>query len=312
MENTAAVKPVKAKKNKRQRTELQRRARAGKLFIAPFIVGFICFYIQPLCISLYYCFCNVIPVSGGGMSDEFCGLANFEYLFNVETTYWQSLADTFLNMLQTTPVIIIFSLFLAVILNQKFRGRMIARAIFFMPVVVTSGLVIGFIRGDSFAQDVQTDSSSAIFQASGMMDILTAMNLPETLVDVFVSIVEKTFDTLWQCGVQILLFLAALQGVPPQLYEAAKIEGATGWETFWKVTFPSVTPIILVNVIYTIIDSITDSSNKLMSSINSTAFSALKYSLACLEAWIFFVLLLVLVGLIFLFARKKVFYQTNN
>ena len=136
-----------------------------------------------------------------------------------------------------------------------------------------------------------------------MAQILQGMNLPDNIINLFTSIVNSTFDTLWKCGVQILLFLAALQSVPPQLYEAAKIEGATGWEVFWKVTFPNVAPIILVNIVYTVIDSITDASNQLMTSINETAFSKLQYSVACLEAWIFFIILLAIIGIIFLVAN---------
>ena len=171
---------------------------------------------------------------------------------------------------------------------------------------------MSFITGDAFADQTQTTETTAIFQAAGMSDILQGMNLPENIVSIFTSITSQIFDTLWLCGVQILLFLAALQGVSPQLYEAAKIEGATGWEIFWKVTFPSVTPIILVNIIYTIIDKITDSSNGLMGIINGIGFGAFQYSRACLMAWIFFILLLVLVGLIFLVTRKMIFYQTDN
>lgn len=303
----------------REAAEVRRRARAGKLFLLPFIIGFICFYVQPLLMSLYYTFVNVQPKPGGGLSvgvgENFFDkltLDNYRYLFNQETDFWQNLLNTFKSMAMTAPVIIIFSLFIALILNQKFRGRMLARAVFFMPVVVTSGLVMGYITGDVFIDQTSTTETSTIFQAAGMADILNGMNLPESIIDIFVSIAGQIFDTLWLCGVQILLFLAALQGVSPQLYEAAKIEGATGWEIFWKVTFPSVTPIILVNLIYTIIDSITNPSNGLMSTINSTGFGSLQYSRACLMAWIFFILLLILVGLIFLITRKMVFYQTDN
>ena len=133
-----------------------------------------------------------------------------------------------------------------------------------------------------------------------MTKILQGMNLPDDIISIFNTIVNSTFDTLWKCGVQILLFLAALQSVSPQLYEAAKIEGATGWEVFWKVTFPNVAPIIVVNLVYTVIDSITDGSNKLMTTINNTAFSKMKYSLASLEAWLFFIILLIIIGLVFL------------
>lgn len=303
----------------REAAEIRRRARAGKLFLLPFMIGFVCFYVQPLLLSLFYTFINVQPTKGGGLAlgtgDTFfdkLNLDNYKYMLEQENDYWQALLATFKDMAITAPVIIIFSLFIALILNQKFRGRVIARAIFFMPVVVTSGLVMSFITGDAFADQTQTTETTAIFQAAGMSDILQGMNLPENIVSIFTSITSQIFDTLWLCGVQILLFLAALQGVSPQLYEAAKIEGATGWEIFWKVTFPSVTPIILVNIIYTIIDKITDSSNGLMGIINGTGFGAFQYSRACLMAWVFFILLLVLVGLIFLVTRKMIFYQTDN
>lgn len=294
--STATATRIKPKK---QITELQRRRRAGLCFTAPFIIGFLCFYLQPLALSLYYTFLNVQPAKGGGVSMDWHGLGNYQYLFNKETDYWQALVGTLGEMLKNTPVILVFSLFISVILNQKFTGRMFARAVFFMPVVVTSGIVIKFVQGDTFIDSVETDASTTIFNAAGMTEILKGMNLPEEIVKIFTEIVNQTFDTLWKCGVQILLFLAALQGVSPQLYEAAKIEGATGWEIFWKVTFPNVAPIVLVNLIYTIIDSITDVNNTLMSSVNTTAYKKLMYSVACLEAWIFFLILLAIIGIVF-------------
>lgn len=299
-------------KEKKQITELQRRARAGVGFVLPFIIGFLCFYLQPLATSLFYTFQNMQPAKGGGISLEPVGLENYFQIFGEEADFWVKLSSTLVDMLYTVPVVVVFSLFISIILNQEFRGRLLARAIFFMPVVVTSGVVITIIKGDTFYGNMESDASSTVFQAAGMLEILEGMNLPESFVEGFISIVNQIFDTLWKCGVQILLFLAALQGVSPQLYEAAKIEGATGWEIFWKVTFPNVSPIILVNVIYTIIDSITDTSNAVMKTINSTAFSNLNYSKACLMAWIFFIILLIIVGIVFLVGNRLVFYQTNN
>jgi ABC-type sugar transport system permease subunit len=306
MENAVATAEVKQKSKKMKRlTELQRRRRAGFLFVLPFLIGFICFYFQPLLTSIDYTFRSVQP-KPDGLYAPWVGLQNYEQLFSKDATYLPALWTCFKDMLINTPVIIIFSLFIAVIINQKFRGRMFARAIFFMPVVISSGLVMGIMNGDVLMQDVQSDTSSAIFTATGMVEILEGMNLPEEVIGIFVSIVGQIFDTLWKCGIQILLFLASLQSVSPSLYEAAKIEGASGWETFWKVTFPNVTPIILVNVIYTIIDTITDSSNSLMSSIESAAYSSFNYSKACAMAWIFFIGLLLFIGLIFLIFNRFV------
>ncbi len=300
------------KKQKKLLTEQQRRARAGLAFVLPFIFGFMCFYLQPLVTALYFTFFDMKMATGGGITLKFFGLTNYANMINRESQFWIKLLDTGKNLLYTVPVIIIFSLFIAIILNQNFRGRFIARAIFFMPVVVTSGVVIKIIKGDTFYSTMESDSSATVFQAAGMLEVLEGMNLPTQLVDWFITTVNQIFDTLWKCGVQILLFLASLQSVPPQLYEAAKIEGATGWEIFWKVTFPNVSPIILVNVIYTIIDSITDASNPVMSYINGIAFSNINYDLACLMSWIFFVCLLVVVGAVFLVGNKLVFYQTNK
>ena len=294
---------VKQKKQKKQVTEIQRRQRTGLKFTLPFIIGFLCFYLMPLVLSFYYTFLNVQPARGGGLEMPWCGLENYKYIFGKETDFWQSLAGALLDMLKTVPVVIVFSLFIAVILNQKFRGRMFARAIFFMPVVVTSGIVISIVNGDAFINSVETDASSSIFDAAGMEKILEGMMLPDSIIDFFTQVINQTFDTLWKCGVQILLFLAALQGVPPQLYEAAKIEGATGWESFWKVTFPNVGPISLVNIIYTIIDSITDANNELIKSINTMAYKNLMYARACLESWIFFLILLAVIGIVFLLAN---------
>ena len=212
-------------------------------------------------------------------------------------------------MLKTVPVVIVFSLFIAVILNQKFRGRMFARAIFFMPVVVTSGIVISIVNGDAFINSVEADASSSIFDAAGMEKILEGMMLPDSIIDFFTQVINQTFDTLWKCGVQILLFLAALQGVPPQLYEAAKIEGATGWESFWKVTFPMITPMILVNAVYRIIDSFTTESNVVMTFISKKYSSSNGQVISSAMSWIYFLIVIIIVSVIAAIISAFVFYQ---
>lgn len=291
--------------DEKQISEVQRRNNKGWWFVAPFVIGFICFYLQPLVMSIWYTFntFKLDTASGAGFVLEWAGLSNYKYIFGKQTTFWTTLVNTIGDMLISVPIIIIFSIFLAVILNQKFHGRTLVRAIFFMPVVVTGGIVMGVISGDTvtsaMTSGVETTSTTSIFAATGLMEILEGMNLPEEVINVFSSIVSSIFDTLWKCGVQILLFLSALQGIPPHLYEAARIEGATGWEMFWKVTFPNLVPFILVNIVYSIIDSLTDTTNLVMKAIEDMAFVKLSYHNACIEAWIFFLVLLAIVGIVF-------------
>lgn len=223
------------------------------------------------------------------------------------------LADAFKNMALQVPIILLFSLFIAMVLNQKFRGRMLARAVFFLPVIITSGIIISLLNEDIFNQTIQTGNqqSTAIFQATGLQQMMISLRIPANVITTLTEMVSTIFDMLWRSGVQILIFLAAMQGVPVQLYEAARIEGATGWENYWKITFPMISPLIFTCLVYTIIDTFTDYSNELMLTIQQMAFEQMRYSYACAMAWIFFVLVAVVIAAVHWAVGRYVFYTVE-
>ncbi len=290
----------------------RRRAWTGRLFVMPFTIGFLFLFLYPALESLRYSFSNV-SFSGGVFSVSWLGVDHYVFAFTRDANFPVLLADTFKNMAMQVPVILLFSLFIAMVLNQKFRGRMLARAVFFLPVIVTSGIIISLLNEDIFNQTIQTGNqqSTAIFQATGLQQMMIALRVPTTVITTLTEMVSTIFDMLWRSGVQILIFLAAMQGVPAQVYEAARIEGATGWESYWKITFPMISPLIFTCLVYTIIDTFTDYSNELMLTIQQMAFEQLRYAYACAMAWIFFVLVAIVIVVVHWAVGRYVFYTVE-
>ncbi len=292
-------------------TVAQRKARLGRLFILPFTLGFLFFFLQPLLMSLYYSLSNISLV--GGFSVTFSGFGNYKRLLLEDQDYLPLLTYSLRQMVVQVPLIILFSLFIAMILNQKFRGRAFVRAIFFLPVIVSSGIIISILKQDVFSQSIMSGSAQTayIFKSSGIEEILLNTSLPTSITNYVTDVINGIFDMLWKTGVQILIFLAAIQSVPGQLYEAAKIEGATGWESFWKVTFPMISPMILVNVIYSIIDSFTDYTNSMMIQIMKVGFNQQRIADGCAMAWFYMAVVLAILGVVTLVINKLIYYRTE-
>jgi len=315
----SAAKTVRVKKPRQPKilNETKRRAKAGWLFILPFTIGFVFLFLQPIITSFIYSLYDVRIQSGiklvnvaGEYNPAVPGWGNYIRTYE-DPQFWPQLGTTTQTMLIQTLVITIFALFVAVVLNQQFKGRMLARSVFFLPVIITSGIIIAILKEDVLGNSMQTASSNQyVFQSSGLSDMLYSLNMPPAIVDGFNDTIKGIFDMIWKSGVQILLFLAALQSIGTQLYEAAKVEGATGWESFWKITFPMISPIILVNVFYTIIDSYTDYSDRLMTMIFDTAF-AQQYGYASAMAWVFFAVAMLIIGVTNLVLSRMVFYQSE-
>lgn len=278
----------------------------AQVFILPFYLGFLFFFLSPLIESLQMSFSNVSIDPSAGYQLTSVGFDNYRIAFLEDPTFTTNLTSSFSAMAWKVPVIIVLSLFLAIIINQKFHGRVLVRAIFFLPVIFASGVALSMINSDSIASSALTGSvvtAGEITQTSALDNLLLNAGFSSDVIKIATKIADNLFSMVWRSGIQMIIFLAGLQSIPSTLYEASSIEGATAWEDFWKITLPMLTPTILINLVYTIIDNFTDANNNIMMQVtNLMAKSVSKTGLASAFAWIYFLfigLILLLVMLIF-------------
>nr|MBO2493648.1 sugar ABC transporter permease [Clostridia bacterium] len=294
---------------RRHRSYERQKAVWGFIYVLPWLIGFISFFIIPLVTSLRYSLSKV-EVKEGGLHITFVGLNNYIEAFTVHTSFNRTLVESITDMIVNVPLIVVFSLFIAVILNQKFRGRTFARAVFFLPVILASGIIAN-LESSSLIEAVQAEREGSRF-----LNILTSfelermmleMGVDDTIVSYLTGAVNRIYEIISQSGVQILIFLAGIQSIPSSMYEVAIIEGSTGYEAFWKITFPLVSPLILVNVIYTIIDHF--SSNAMTDLIRETALRNFNFGLSSAMAWVYFAAISIILVVCSYLISKRVFYQ---
>lgn len=304
-----------AQKKTKQIGLKKKQARTGLLFVSPFIIGLLTYFIVPVIESIQFSFSNIV-VTGTGFTQEFIGLQNYFRAFMIDPDYRQILVTAVLEMIYVVPLIVIFSFFAATLLNRPFKGRSLARTVFFLPVILTSGVILAIENSDMLIGMAQEtlNSAGAVDQGSGFQSLqLRGLLLQSGLNQQFIAYITGAIDSIYSVitasGVQILIFLAGLQAIPATLYEAAVVEGASGWESFWKITFPMVSPLILVNVVYSIIDSFTKPTNQMMIAIQDTAFELSYYGYSAAMAWIYFVVVLLMLGLVSFVISRYVYYQ---
>ena len=324
MTNEVKAPVVEAPKKKKKIASLDRKkARAGWIFVLPFLIGLVFIYLPILWESISYSFYNYVSVDGI-ITKEFVGFEHYRTALFGEADFAQSLITGLQEMAFNIPAILIFSLFVAVILNQKMIGRAAFRAIFFLPVVVSTGIMESIMvtsynasggemdlgAGDSAAQKLE--STLAL---EGLLEtIFESLGVGSGLVTYISSAVASISGIINRSGVQILIFLAALQSISPAIYESCQIDGATSWETFWKITFPMVSPMILVNAVYTIIDSFTTDSNSVMTVINNMYMSPNPSGayISAAMGWMYFLVVLAIVGIVAAIFSAYVFYQRRD
>lgn len=304
-------------KKRKRLTLLQKRSISGYMFILPWLIGFILFYVRSLVLTTQFAFSklNVNP-TGGGFTLEPVGWENFHYAFRVHASFKQVLTTSVMNMLIDVPLIIFFSLFMAMLLNRKFPGRAIVRAIFFLPVILNSGAIqaamdlsAAMMEGGISSQAAEVTASAAgtlAFDIDYLINMFVSLGIPASAIDYIVSAVGRINDIISASGVQIVIFIAALQSIPSSMYEVAKIEGATGYETFWKVTFPMVMPHIITNVVYTIVDSFTKS--EVVDLAYEVAFDNFNYGLSSVFSLVSTIITCVILVVICGAIQKRTFY----
>lgn len=291
-----------------------RREAVGWIFILPWFIGTVVFFIQPTLSLLRYSFSDfVFSDNGYSLLAPADGLlSHYRHAFIQDAYFPQHIFSAFRDLLYQTPVVVFFSLFAALLLSRKFRGRTVMRVIFFLPIIITSGVLAEMLRNDmSSIATMPTSGASNLFDVTLLTSFLLESGIPETLVGFLTTVLANLADLVWKSGIQILIFLAALLAIPASYYEVARVEGATGWETFWKITFPIVSPFVLANLVYTIVDSFTNTSNQVMKYISEYFIRDMNYSYAAAMSWIYFAMIIVVIGLIFLMFRKTVFYQNQ-
>lgn len=287
-------KAVFGRKNTSKLTE--RREAIGYIFIIPWIIGSSVFFIYPFLQSIWFAFCN-LSFSENGLVTDFIGFENFKIVFFESPTVFQKFASSIGQTLSELVLVITVSFFLSIILNQEFKGKVVARAIFSLPLIVSSGVLLSIFKGNLFSQSQDALQQSTVFEAAGIQSILENTGLGTGFVEMIVKNVNMIVDMLWKSGVQLIVFLAGLQSIPVSFYEVCDIEGSTSWQKFWRVTFPVMMPFVFLNIIYTIIDSFTYYSNPIMKQI-LTYFNNLQYSLSNALAFAYFIVIIVITGII--------------
>ena len=289
---------------RRRRSYERRKANTGRMFISIWAVGIVLLFVMPLVRTVIYSL-NTLDLHT--MSTRPAGLSYYFRLFTGDTVFVQDLTAALTDLLYQVPIVVMFSLFIAVLLNRKFPGRLFFRAVFFLPVVVMSGVVYSILKGDAHSTEIVNSAAGAVdaFNELGaLQDLLGSFGAGEKLIGFMSGVVSRVLDTVWQSGVQILLFLAGLQSVSPALYEAARMEGATKWAEFWKITFPMLSPVLLVSVIYTVIDSFTAESNAVIGYIKEVSFHNFEYSYGCAMSLTYCAVILFSIGLVALLMRR--------
>lgn len=287
---------------------VKKRELKGYLFILPFLIGFFAFIFFPMVQSLIYSF-NDLKFDGRVWL-EFVGIDNYKRAFTVDTEFRQLLLDSLTEMIINVPIILIFSMIVAVFLNGKFAGQSVFQIIFFIPVIVSAGIMPALFEGDLIRRTIinassMTGDDTSVFNAEFIGDLFTRMSMPTGFIEYIMYAITNILEVINSSGIQILVFLIALKAIPKALYEASNIEGATAWESFWKITFPMVLPQMIVNVVYTIIDSFSNNVNPVMKAITEYNFGSFQFGYAAALSWTYFIIIIFIL-VVFVLAIKQI------
>ena len=283
------------------------KRRYGYMFVFPWIIGIILFVIIPLFTSVFYGLSET-SMTEQGIKADFIGFENYYKLFVESPDYMNLMVDSFSSLFTSLPIIVALSMMLALVLNQKFIGRTFSRAVFFLPVIIGSSVVMAKLASFSMQQGIMETSGMAANEGSQYMNVIdfseliAKLNLPESIGELISGWLSNTFNLIWSCGIQILLFVAGLQTIPEQLYEVGKVEGISKWEEFWFVTVPMMGRVILLVIFYTIVELFVEKSS-LVAKATEVLFKQ-DYSTSSAMLWPYFLLTALVIAIIVLIYNK--------
>lgn len=275
------------KKSKKNRGIDSIKDKYGQIFTTPWFIGIIIFFLIPMLQSVYFSFSEVTLIPGG-MKLDFVGLKNYKDILFSDPDYLKNLSSAITSFLYQIPIILLLSLVLALFLNQKFRGRLFFRALFFLPVIIATGTVITWIFKTT-GSDLNNLGVSETYTASmfSVKDIINWLQIDGQIAEYITQTISKIFDLIWSCGIQTVLFLAGLQSIPGTLYEASRVEGATKWEEFWFITFPMLSRVTLLVLVFTIVEQMTSTRIRIVSKTYSM-MTAGTYDKTSAMLWFYF------------------------
>jgi ABC-type sugar transport system permease subunit len=262
----------------------------GYFFILPWMIGFLIFTFIPIAYSLYLSF-NDVTITAMGIETSFIAFENFRRVALEDLDFLRKMWTFFIETIISVPLIVVLALIMALLLNQRVKGRGIFRTIFFLPVIINSGPVLNMLM------DLEITTIPAL-ERYEFYWALVAMS-GNFFADLLLFFLNHFILLLWLSGVQILIFLAALQKTDQQIYEAARIDGASTWEIFWRITLPGLMPMILVNIVYTTVMYSMSALNQVTEYISANMFridTGFGYTSAL--SWIYFVIILATLGLL--------------
>ena len=286
-------------KKKKRGIEAHNRL-VGRMFILPWEIGMLFFIIVPLVLSVVYAFCEV-SLEIGGMDYDFVFLSNFKYILKEDPFYTDTLISSLTTLAYSVPIIVALSLILGILLNQKFRGRVVMRAVFFLPVIIAAGIVLNILTTNINGQPPIIKlgaTSTTMSDGTNYLDataLLEGLRFPAAVTEVMAKYITMIFNLLWRSGIQIILFISGLQTIPDSLYEVSKIEGASKWEEFWMVTFPMLRDVTLLVTVFTVVEEMVSTTNAVMSNAQ-IMIGQQRYDLPAAMIWFYFVCVLAICG----------------
>ncbi len=294
-------------KIKNKLTVSQKHNLKGLYFLIPFYLGILFFYLEPIVQSVIFSFSEV-KVDLTGYISKSIGFENYTYALRSDETYITALIGDMTSLLWKTPVIIVLSLCLAMLINKEFKGRLFVRAVFFLPVIFSNGVLLDVIQNDLVVQSAVSstamlDAGNSVTQSAGLNELLIQAGFSQEIVTAATTVTDSFFSLVWNSGIQMLIFLSGLQSIPGTLYEAASVEGASGWDIFCKITIPMLSPMILLNIIYTIVDSYSSTSNGVIKLVTNS-ISRNRFGQGSAMAWMYFLVIALILGLVFLISNK--------